>query len=407
MRKPHQSKQELASRSSLTSLPYNRISKKTKWDDLAFSLKRPHRPHQKNKENRGPTFFGSAYKMRSQTTDVYVNPVTNNLEQRKETFLYDQAHLPTHIDVVEAAEKLSQKNHRIPTYRPVKRIVKVSDQGSPLAVETPNGSILAKKINLGFACIFDNLPPATPLSKKIELVAQAKAFQNSAERHTIQEIHTRYKQQTAFVDEAQLQATRQENARHHFVRQVSQNQVMAAEGVAAKHAGATSYAQKHFYQVNLRWEWFHLVAHMILGEMAQRSDNLAAGTVQDNTLLLLPEGQIPYLARIYPEGFKLNIIVELIPGTHLAKHIDYWMITPDFPLRFAFEAQQTIDVFASYEKLIQGFVQTMVELSKQKQHRESIQKTARNLLPFFDKSQTLTPVRRSERLANQIKTFGC
>ncbi len=120
---------------------------------------------------------------------------------------------------------------------------------------------------------------------------------------------------------------------------MSQNKVMAAEGVSEKKSGATRYAgATGEFPDELKWEWLHFIAHKILASRSQTADNLGCGTFHANTDMMFVEYQIPHLAKAYPKGFYLKVEPEFIENSFLLKKINYTIATDDFKLTFVFKS---------------------------------------------------------------------
>ncbi len=70
---------------------------------------------------------------------------------------------------------------------------------------------------------------------------------------------------------------------------------------------------------NVKFEWLHLVAHMIAGAMTQNKDNLVAATKHANTDMIFAENELALLLKRYPEGVKLEVtaILETSDNTTL------------------------------------------------------------------------------------------
>lgn len=264
-----------------------------------------------------------------------------------------------------------EKLNTIPSHRPIKRISRKSRTNSPVAVQTPKGTILPRVTRCGVLSLFSNDPNAKPVidfHPKTKLINETKFYASEA-FDSIKESESNSKAQSTTITHKQLEKRRMEDLKNKFRRSISQNKIMAKSGVPERKGSATDYTlTTKLFDKDLRWEWLHLVAHMINGANSQDSENLVAGTAYANTEMMFAEATLNYLARVYPDGFNLSVRATLIPGTHIATAIYYMIKTPDFEIPFEFNTQTSnrphINFQSYYNYLIEELVRSTHQSKK-------------------------------------------
>ena len=114
----------------------------------------------------------------------------------------------------------------------------------------------------------------------------------------------------------------------------------------------------------MRWEWLHLVAHLIWAKKSQTSLNLVAGSFGCNTEMLLIESSIPYFAKQYPAGFDLFIHADLIPGSHIATRICYTLKAGALEIPLEFNPLTENDPQRDYGVFFSAVMKALVEEDK-------------------------------------------
>lgn len=249
------------------------------------------------------------------------------------------------------------------SHRPVAKISQKSRVNSPVAVMTPTGTILPRVARFGVLSLFSNDASAIPIIDldPITSLIDKEKFYSSESFDSIVEPDKNEKEKHTIVTHKMLEKRRAEDLKNAFRRSVSQNKIMAKDGVPERKGSATDYVyETSLFENDIRWEWLHLVAHMMMGAPSQTSDNLVAGTAFSNTEMMFAEASLNYLARVYPEGFKISVKATLIPETHIAIAIQYLIITPDFTIPLEFNTQTRNKPHVDYQRYFDYLVEQLV-----------------------------------------------
>lgn len=264
----------------------------------------------------------------------------------------------------EVEKSLKQKFTELSPYRPARKI-KFSKQGSPISIETPGKTVLQRSLSIGVMHFFSNdKEEHTNPKQSVEALAVDSAFYDSDAYKHLKEIHDTYKFQQVTVNKALLAATEKEAIKNQRRRVKSQAQVLAVDNKkqSLKAASANYYANAmQVFSQNIKWEWLHMIAHMILGQASQQPNNLVGGTFGANTAMHIVEANLSKLSKAYPQGFNLAVHVALIPNTHFATKITYTISTDDFTLPFVFDAQNVNTPHVTYKLLFDKFIDTLLE----------------------------------------------
>lgn len=245
-------------------------------------------------------------------------------------------------------DKLRTEQENIPSNRPIQETVMLN--GQLVGAFTPGRTYLEIHGNVGAVACFSN-QPISPFKGVIKDKLPADStFTTTEEYKSIKEFFNDIKIAKTEVSKKQLSKT-------HAAKKASRSQfqVMHVDGKNSSEASATRYTEKTGMFTNLKWEWLHLIAYMILGEDAQKSNNLAAGTNHANTEMLFVENQLKSLCKHYPNGYNIAVKAKMIENTNIATIIDYTISTDDFTLDFSFNAQnhkQPHKVFGDYIKVL-------------------------------------------------------
>lgn len=276
----------------------------------------------------------------------------------------------------------------IPSHRPVAAITEYSDIGSPLKMETPGRTQLIRVAKYGPISMFSNLSsqPVIPAVPALQVEAE---FYHSEQYKSIRRVMDSVKYQEITVTPELLSESKKEHQSRGSRRAVSQQRVMVESQMNENKGSATQYANAtELFDGKMKWEWLHLVAHSILDKRSQQPDNLVAGTAHANTDMLLFESEIAYLAKAYPDGFKLKVKADLIEGTHIAKHIEYRIETKDFTLPIVFDALTTRQPHISYKDYVHAIMKSLVEAHRGVIAQEAL--TSTSTFPFFSRG-VVTP----------------
>lgn len=183
------------------------------------------------------------------------------------------------------------------------------------------------------------------------------SFFSSDAYSAVKAIQDDIKVQTIHIDKSLLDETRSQGKRKR-----TQNQVMAARPSLHRQSSATQYTKATcLFEDHVRWEWLHLVAHMIAGQKTQDHKNLVSGTTHANTDMMLAEGELRRLSELFPEGFELSVHATLIPETHIAKEIAYTIKIGDLTLPFKFDAQTQLQSHYEFKHYIRTFIDTVIQ----------------------------------------------
>lgn len=293
----------------------------------------------------------------------------HQVKSLKTSVLIDSDKFPSNMRQAEA-NKLKQ----IHSHRPTAKIANISRCHSPVAVLTPKGTKLYRAARFGSLSLFSNkyesdpivdINPKNSIEKKSDFFS-SEPYESITTADKIEKI------QTTTITHEKLEKRRKEDKDDNFRRYISQNKVMANPGVDAKKTGATNYVYAtHLFENNIRWEWLHLVAHMISGASSQNSNNLVAGSAYSNTEMMFAEANLNYLARVYPNGFDLTVRATLIPSTHIATAIYYIIKTSDFELTFEFNTQTRNKPHINYHKYFAFISEELVRCSQLSSEKKS------------------------------------
>lgn len=235
-------------------------------------------------------------------------------------------------------ERFSEHQSKIKTNRPISEVTQRSATGTPLQVRTPGKSLLHLRSKNGVLYGFSNEPGVVLESPQRSI---DPSFSSTSPATKVKPNPHKVKKVKTLITPESLQMAEQEIRANSGQRSISQNALMAATGVAAKKASATQYAKAaKLASGELRWEWLHLVAHYVLASKAQDENNLGAGTYHANTEMLGAELALPRLAKLFPQGFWLEVTAHFIPGQQILTTIEYTITTDKFVLPFTFNAQQ-------------------------------------------------------------------
>lgn len=279
-----------------------------------------------------------------------------------------------------------------PTKRPVRKLI-FNQNGSPVAALTPGNSLLPRTSKLGPLSFFNNLPDKS-FTSSIDLEYSMDKFMLTQSFQAVKKILEPTKVQEEIITTKKLQKTAHETK--HNKKSRSQNAVMRENGYAAGLASANQYA------VNLlecseteyiSWEWLHLIAFMVRGKKSQDAGNLVCASESANTSMMFIEKQLPNLAKAYPDGFKLKASAELLPGTHFAKEIHYFIKTDDFELSFDFDTTQSQKPHQSNAEYVHALFEALIKCYKETKNshhlaRDKLSVSRKNLIGFFDSTET-------------------
>lgn len=391
---------------------------KMKSDDRAHNGKQSRKAKGKKDKDTKPTNYA---RMRSNVKKVFVN-ANNKQEKVRTTVSYDKHGIrktitfrqPGNHDkdrdsfVEKMHAEMAPQLEKVDTFREIIEVLEYNDKGSPIKVRvrTPQKKTAAQQeiednmqnpedatnkeqydlhrvLKVGEASFYESIglnnTPLEDVKKKtaIEDDDDRKSFYASDAYQAIQKAHDKfklkYKQQPVHITPGLLQKTNKENAENGGRREKGQNEAMAVKSSKAKDAGATAYVKAtklHDDKISLKWEWLHLVAHMILGKVSQDIDNLTAGSKHANTVMIFADVDIPYLSKMYPEGFDLELWADLVDAspteaTHIAQTIYYTITTKDFSYTLTFDAQNPNQPHIDFGEYMHIALLALVAVAKQ------------------------------------------
>lgn len=267
-------------------------------------------------------------------------------------------------DLSPLKENIAPNLKTIANSKAIGQFTEFNKNGSPIKgiTSTPSKTELTRITKMGSMSIFSNKQPPKKMLFSTSKIELSDDFLQSEQYEAIKKIQTTYKIQETKVTNDELKRVKKENEKNNNVRSISQNKVMVEENVNAKEGSATKYVQAtEIFSNNMKWEWLHLIAHMVLGKTAQKSDNLVAGTPEANTHMLICESELKTLAQAYPDGFNLRVEADLIEGSHIATEIRYYIKTKHFDLPIVIDAQLQQKPHASHQAFFHLYVQSLVK----------------------------------------------
>jgi hypothetical protein len=321
---------------------------------------RPGNKRKYNKKSSGKTVRPSNLRMKSDL-EIDGQPV-------KTTVMFDIAIFDqSSLNVSEVKNLIATNVTTARTYRPVHQIIEFSKNGSPITVITPGKSQLERKNRMRSCSFFNNVRREIKFDtiETQTIIDPSSGFFASEAYKNIKEIHDTVKLQDVTVTCALLNKTRRNHHMNGKQRVTSQHKKMVRDDVSEKLGSARTYTvATELFSETLKWEWLHLVAYMILGPESQDADNLVSGTNHANSMMMLAENEMEYLAKHYPKGFQLSIRANLIPNTHIATTIEYSIKTKDFELPMEFSAQNPNQPHADYQIYVHSVFKAFVETAK-------------------------------------------
>jgi len=235
--------------------------------------------------------------------------------------------------------KLKRKFSTISGHSKVSEVLEFSAAGSPLKIQTPGRTILARHKRLGVIDTFTNLPVDPKAEAKLALPPQSQ-FHRSASCLAIKPPAENKKEITILITPELLKKSAGERRRNNNRRVCSQNKVMVKVGKSEKEGSATNYAQAtELFSEELMFEWLHLANYKVLGSQAQEEKNLVGGTDHANTDMIPFEDQLSRLTKLFPQGFSLYVEAEMVDQTQIASVIRFRIETEVFAYTAEFNAQ--------------------------------------------------------------------
>lgn len=338
------------------------------------SRKRSHydRPYHPRQDRRPRTRSETAeYKnnllaMRADTS-VTIVTIDGEMKPLKTSILVSYPWAKENFYDIDALQRhLSESMTSISTYRPAAEVTEVNEKQSPTKIITPKKTKLQRIGTFGSFSLFSNQAiPSSSIASPIKEMPKLSSFTETEAYQALKAVLDPIKLQTTTITTTSLQQRKSAHRRNGYKRSTSQNATMVKEGVSAKKGSATGYAKAaELFCDTMRWEWLHMIAHMILGTASQNEKNLVAGTDHSNTEMMFIEAQIPYLAQQYPEGFELTVKANLIPGTHIATTIEYKIKTRDFDFPLVFNAQTTQQPHQVLQHYMRALIDALISTHK-------------------------------------------
>lgn len=358
--------------------PVNPANKKPASKKRKKHVSNDDRTFNKNKSTRKrrKAESGDAFHIRTINDKTITKPDGQELPLKTASIL--------NTDAIEGLSPERVKRHFVPdtpSNRPIKQVISrittspngTETIGSPMAVDTPEGTRLFKRTDIGLIIEFSNYPQPDFGPQKILFdKALCIDFFNSDTYQNIQTVlkNIVQKEQEMIVTEALLQKAKRQLQQNGNQRSISQNALMVAQGVPEKHGSANNYTKaaiRHELLADtVKCEWLHLIAYMFKGNAAQDIQNLVAGNTYANTEMMAAEAAAKKLAKYYPQGIELSVIADIIPETHIAKRIYYRIATANFALNFKFNAFSTNKPLVSLASYVKNVVTACLEATEEK-----------------------------------------
>lgn len=248
----------------------------------------------------------------------------------------------TGIDQDEAAKYIRDAITVIRGGSPLEvRVVERSGSGTPKVVRTPGKTLyyLYKRIN---PALFFSSIPQPPSNEPVTALNQDNPLFQSESYQNVKKTDVQEKRQRVTITKKQQQAVAREKAK--TGKQRNQNKVMREGTVDPTLASATTYAQATgLFPSKQEFEWLHMIAYSILGQISQAEGNLFCGSFHANTDMMFAEAQVKDFVKKYPEGFDLEVVPHMVVGTQLAHHVEFIFHTKDFTLPFLFDTQTDVE----------------------------------------------------------------
>lgn len=328
-------------------------------------------------------------------TDKNIVGIDGKTELLKTAAIFNIDRVTTNLSPDEIHQSLMTAVGEIPTHRPIDAIVSTTKNGSPKEVTTPNKTKLKRVARFSIFDVFSNHPASIGVDSieiKNKLPNPNDFFQTEVYK-SIKKALILEKKVEITVTEAMYKKTKRDFHANGKNRSESQNKIMVKSGFSAKDGSATEYVNKTILFKNIRWEWVHLVAYMILGKESQHVDNLVAGSDHANTEMMFAEAELKYLSKLYPEGVTLEISANLIKNTHIATHIQYTIKTKDFSIPIVFNAQTPNKPHICYQQYFHALVKSLAKTILMKAKIISpTTTTSKNLLTLFNSTNIQTTV---------------
>ncbi|MDR3492830.1 MAG: hypothetical protein P4M12_12460 [Gammaproteobacteria bacterium] len=346
----------------------------------------------------------------SQYTPEHRNPLMDRgysdvtfIDEEKEVQPIKTSVLINHQKLaLEKTKRLVKSLNVITTHRPIKSISEKSEADSPIEVTTPNDSKLKRAATYGAFTIFSNHPTVKAISNSVTEIDAENSFYQSNQYKEIKKITRTIKNMQINVTPellTQAKAQRYQDEAQTVKKELRPRGFLMLAEEKSKPASATNYANAmNLFSDKLRWEWLPLVGFMILGSDSEKTKNVVAGTAHTATLLML-NNTVHELAKLYPDGFTLNVKANLIKNTHLASTIEYTIETKDFTLPLVFNAQTENRPHLCYEQYLSSLTQELVEISKNKPKRSDQMPKSDKAILFFNNAP------KQEQAASAVGVF--
>lgn len=335
------------------------------------------------------------------------------------------------ISPVRVKNKLAEVQHRITPDRPVASIERrevaspggtLRKTGSVIKVTTPEGTELHRRSRLGMVDVFSN-HRSVLANSSIRRQLDFSADQSNAQINQLKDDFFKSdiyknikkimsgkntKERKIKLTREQLQKTKKEHAANNYRRPISQNDVMAVNKKRAKKSkksAPSASAEKYIVESgvygilqehNVRCEWLHLIAYSFLGLSAQDDNNLVGGSEYANTEMMFVEDLAKRLALKYPQGVDVIVKADLMPGTHIAKKINYSITTPDYSLAFEFMPDAVTKPHMVIEKYLSKIVEAAEQAAAEKKQESQSSMSLLSSYSLFNSMSGETTAKKRE-----------
>lgn len=259
----------------------------------------PNEPRLKSKNN--------SFKRRREDGSI-VNSFASPIKGQAFTAL-----IPSDLFSPQTTAIIGQNISNLPGHRACDFTSPSPNSKKPRKAQTPHGTILDERIDLGSIVIYLQRNNLESLSEDMQSKI-LEAFANVTEKDF-----------SHFVTPANIEAASKQS-------RSSQERVTGLKASAAADVAGLDISTKQL------WHWMHLIAFFMIGKDSQTKENLVAGTKHANFRHLFVELEAPYLLKFFPEGITVSGKVTENEH-HVAKSMTYNLETDDFALSFTIDMQ--------------------------------------------------------------------
>ncbi len=249
-----------------------------------------------------------ALKRRRKDDDSYVNALASPIKGQAFAIF-----IPSDLFSPQTTTIISQNISKLPGHRACDFTSLSPISKKPRKAQTPHGTILDERIDLGSIVIYLQSNELASVTKDMQSKI-LEAFANVTEKDF-----------SHFITPADIEAASKQS-------RSSQERVTGLKASAAAEVSGLNMSAKQI------WHWMHLIAFFMIGKDSQTKDNLVAGTKHANFRHLFVELEVPYLLKFFPEGITVSGKVTENEH-HVAQSLTYNLETDDFALSFTIDMQ--------------------------------------------------------------------